>query len=95
MKTLEIDSLNPPQTFGEDIADVRQAVCDLGTTSGGSSIRPYWEVAALLVISGVASEVLSPQQIADIENRAMRKLRRNPRVRGLYREVCGRTPAVA
>lgn len=95
MNTLEIDSLTPPQTFGDDLAEVRQAVC--GTPAGGPrrTCRPYLEVSVLLFMSGKSRDVLSPQQVADIENRAMRKLRRHPAVRSLYREICGRTAAMA
>jgi hypothetical protein len=95
MKTLEIDSLTPPETFGDDLADVQQAVC--GTPAGGSrgGLRPYVEVAVILFLAGVSQEVLSPQQVADIEKRAFRKLRRHRGIQELHREICGRTQAMA
>ena len=95
MKTLELDSLTPPPTFSEDLAEVAQAVC--GSTAGVArdSVRPYHEVAALLCLTGVEPDVLSPQQVKDIETRALRRLKRDPRIRGLFRDAFGRTPALA
>ena len=92
MKTLEIDSLTPSETFDADIVAVRPVVCG---TPDVVPLRPRHEVAALLAISGVTREVLSEQQVADIENRAFRRLRRDREVRRLYREAFGRSPAMA
>jgi hypothetical protein len=99
MNTLEIDSLMAPQTFSEDLAGVQQAVCDSPADDTvccqRNVCRPYLEVAVLLCVSGVTKDVLSIQQVSEIENRALRKLRRHPAIGDLYREICGRTPAMA
>jgi hypothetical protein len=92
MKTLEIDSLTPSETFDADIVAIRPVICG---TPGAVPLRPRWEVAALLALSGVTSDVLSEGEIAHIEARALRRLRRDRGIRRLYREAFGRAPAMA
>jgi len=94
MKTLEVDSLIPPARFEKGLRGVR---LEEGIYSGRRSerVRPYWQVALLLAITEGTTEVLSPAQINNIENRAIRKLKRNPEIRRLYGQVCGNSPIVA
>ena len=96
MNTLELDSLTPPTTFADvDLADVQPAVC--GTPVGGAraGVRPYHEVAAMLFITGVERVVPSIKQVRDIENRALRRLRRDPKIKELLRETYGKAHCLA
>lgn len=91
MNDLSLDSMVPPDRF-DDLAPVQPERLDC---PGEVHLRPRHEVAVLLVLSGVTEDVLTEQQIAAIEDIALRKLRRDPRIQELYREIIGRSPAVA
>jgi hypothetical protein len=96
MKTLELDSLTPPVSFDAvDLADVQQDVCGTPASAARVGVRPYHEVAALLFITGIESDVPSIQQVRNIENRALRRLRRDPRLKELLHEAYGKAQSLA
>lgn len=96
MNTLEIDSLTPPTTFADvDLVDVQPAVCGTPAGAARAGVRPYHEVAAMLFITGVSSDVLSIKQVRDIENRALRRLRRDPKIKELLHDLFHKTPILA
>lgn len=94
MKTLEVDSLIPPSSFGEGLPAHQVAHVGVRGAEYGA-LRPYAEVAVLLVVAGVFQDIPSIQQIVDIEKCALRKLRRRPEIRRLFRDRIGKDPALA
>lgn len=84
----------PIDAFEERFRDVSQIEC-CPAAEVRPVLRPYHEIAVLLVQTGVERKLLSVGEVAEIERCAFRKLRRNPKVRDLYHELFEKTPALA
>jgi hypothetical protein len=86
---LILDSLTPATDFDElpDMVHIVDVWRRERRAQEDASLRPYSEVAAMMYLTGVTPDVPSVQQVADIERRALRKLRNHPRMRALLRDL--------